>query len=464
MKIALTFPTRERATKVDRLITSFLYKYNTDIFNITLWLGVESSDPQLADYISLVAKYKNNLQINLVFLKQWAGLGAAFNTICDEALTQDPTIDIVTMFGDDMVFTNADQTFTAVGQFFNSLSNDKLGVISFNCGTGRPNQIAINGFIHRNWIKCFGYMIPSEFYGDYSDNWLTDISSQLGHFHYVSDITIQHLHGAIFTEETDNRVFLKNMYDSKQATSSQLVYLAQVQKYPLLLKKAQVFKEEMNRKIISFTLWGNNPKYTVGALENSKLQPIHFPDWTCRYYVDVSSVPPDIIKQLADTGSQIRTVAHGNWNNMFLRFLAAEDSPVMISRDCDSRLSARDFSAVSEWLESDKAFHIIRDHPAHGASILGGMWGARYGILKNIRHMIADFLHRRGMESNYYQIDQQFLYECVFPLVQPYSFVHDSFICNFGDKEHHRIKMERIDGDHIGSIFNEKNERQTSVK
>ena len=63
---------------------------------------------------------------------------------------------------------------------------------------------------------------------------------------------------------------------------------------------------------------------------------------------------------------------------MFWRFEPAgeEDVDVMISRDTDSRLNLREKFAVEEWLESDKGFHIMRDHPHHGYPVLGGMWGA----------------------------------------------------------------------------------------
>jgi hypothetical protein len=30
-------------------------------------------------------------------------------------------------------------------------------------------------------------------------------------------------------------------------------------------------------------------------------------------------------------------------------------------------------------------FHIVRDHPDHGAEILGGMWVARYGPFNIVR-------------------------------------------------------------------------------
>jgi len=45
---------------------------------------------------------------------------------------------------------------------------------------------------------------------------------------------------------------------------------------------------------------------------------------------------------------------------MFWRFWAADDPEVgiMLSRDCDSRISDREIAAINEWLESDKDFHI----------------------------------------------------------------------------------------------------------
>jgi hypothetical protein len=33
--------------------------------------------------------------------------------------------------------------------------------------------------------------------------------------------------------------------------------------------------------------------------------------------------------------------------------------------------------SLEECGEPDMVYHIVRDHPDHGAEILGGMWGAR---------------------------------------------------------------------------------------
>lgn len=50
-------------------------------------------------------------------------------------------------------------------------------------------------------------------------------------------------------------------------------------------------------KIISFSLWGNNPKYTVGAIRNAELSKTIYPGWKCRFYV-AKDVPDDCMSRL----------------------------------------------------------------------------------------------------------------------------------------------------------------------
>ena len=35
------------------------------------------------------------------------------------------------------------------------------------------------------------------------------------------------------------------------------------------------------------------------------------------------------------------------------------------------------FPAVSEWLESEDSFHMMRDHPMHDIGMLGSAWGVK---------------------------------------------------------------------------------------
>lgn len=200
------------------------------------------------------------------------------------------------------------------------------------------------------------------------------------------------------------------------------------------------------KKIISFSLWGTNPKYTVGAIKNLELSKKLMPDWICRYYID-NTVPYEIVDKLKQNGAEIyKCDIKGDWFSMFWRFLPASDDDVeiMISRDCDSRISEREISAINKWLESDKLFHIMRDHPFHNVPILGGMWGVKKPLLKNMKNMIKNY-----NVGNYWQTDQEFLRDIVYPIVKDFSLVHDSLSSETPFPEPRRDKK------FVGQAFNE---------
>ena len=142
----------------------------------------------------------------------------------------------------------------------------------------------------------------------------------------------------------------------------------------------------------------------------------------------------------------------GDWTGMFWRFYACEDSDIMISRDVDSRLGNREKFAVDEWLSSDKDFHIMRDHPHHNTVILVGMWGCRNSILKNIRNTIDEYV-----KGNFWQVDQNFLREKIYPIVKNNLFIHDSYL-NY-EKEKNNFPKERIKNEFVGDVFDENNIR-----
>ena len=114
----------------------------------------------------------------------------------------------------------------------------------------------------------------------------------------------------------------------------------------------------------------------------------------------------------------------GDWFGMLWRFEAASDPDVevMISRDVDSRLIPREKAAVDEWLESDKGFHIMRDHPWHKYTILGGMWGAKKGTIPEMTDLIKDFERK-----DTYGVDYDFCQNIVWPRVKDNCMIHDEF-------------------------------------
>ena len=200
------------------------------------------------------------------------------------------------------------------------------------------------------------------------------------------------------------------------------------------------------KKIISFSLWGNNKNYTIGAIRNAERAPQIYPGWICRFYVDFSSVPGDIVNSLRNLGCEILPMGPGDFRATLWRFLPASDLEVeiMLSRDTDSRLTERERITVDEWLASGKSFHIIRDHPDHQYRILAGMWGCRGSALRDMVYLMANW-----KQENRRQVDQEFLLACVYPRIQNDCFIHDDFHM-FSDEVVHSIPHVRYNYEHIG--------------
>ena len=181
------------------------------------------------------------------------------------------------------------------------------------------------------------------------------------------------------------------------------------------------------KKVISFSLWGDNPTYNIGAIKNAELAQIFYPDFECWFYIHKETVPSSTIEELSKISNTKIILKEGDLNNckpMMWRFESIDEPEVevMMSRDTDSRILEREKLAVEEWLNSDKLFHIMRDHPHHNFVILGGMFGT-----KKIPHVnwipIMSNYHQSG-HRNYYQ---EFLRDYIYPLIVNNSIIHASF-------------------------------------
>jgi len=180
----------------------------------------------------------------------------------------------------------------------------------------------------------------------------------------------------------------------------------------------------MGKKIISFSLWGRSKIYNYGALENALLAPQIYPGWICRFYYN-SSADPQIIQalsklpqvELVNQDTPRRNLKH--YLNTLWRFQPMFDPTVeiMISRDTDSRLNWREKAAVDQWLASSLDFHIMRDHPRHGARIMAGMFGCRHQICHPFK---------KNFEANQ-EIDQVFLKKIIYPKVVQHAHINASF-------------------------------------
>jgi len=180
-------------------------------------------------------------------------------------------------------------------------------------------------------------------------------------------------------------------------------------------------------KVVSFSLWGNDSKYTIGSLKNADLAKEFYPDFECWFYIHKKSVPQHIINELATKDNVKIFYKEGNINTckpLMWRFepIINPEVEIMMSRDTDTRILLREKLAVEEWLNSDKLLHSMRDHPHHRDKIQAGMWGIKQNNLCNWAELMANI--KQTLVQTY---DQDFLRNNIYPLYINTLFVHATF-------------------------------------
>lgn len=179
------------------------------------------------------------------------------------------------------------------------------------------------------------------------------------------------------------------------------------------------------RNVIAFSLFGDNPRYLRGALDNALAAPRIFPGWVLRFYCD-ATVPGEILAALRALHCEIFMEQAGAplRERLSWRFQVANDPQVgrFLIRDVDSLVSEREAAAVAAWIESDAWFHVMRDWWTHTDLILAGMWGGVAGILPCLQTMMVHYQSAMVETPN---IDQWFLRDKVWPLIRTAGLVHD---------------------------------------
>jgi len=176
-------------------------------------------------------------------------------------------------------------------------------------------------------------------------------------------------------------------------------------------------------KLISMSVYGDNPMYLQGAVLNARLLPEVYPGWTLRMYCD-RRIDASEMKEL---GCQVVSMPISRRHSgMFWRFLAAWDPEAdrVIFRDSDSRFNVREVAAVREWEYSGLNAHCMHDHPHHACyPIFGGMWGIKCGVLP--RSMLKE-VTIKGLRPQARVMDMKWLDSRVQPLIQSSVLRHSS--------------------------------------
>ena len=217
------------------------------------------------------------------------------------------------------------------------------------------------------------------------------------------------------------------------------------------------------------SLYGSDPRYTTGAIENAKLIDKVFPGWKLRIYLSNTSnmrVPSDIVDQLKSLNVNLvfmdpstTTVKPMTW-----RFLVANDVTVdrFIVRDADSRLIPRDATEVERWIQSGKIFQCIRDHSGQvGWPISGGLWGA---VPSKLRLIVKNntFDIKMGKFGSHFFGDMEFLRDVVWPQVKHDAYCSDSFTCHSWASSHPFATNRSNNFEFVGEVIQGNGQRRYS--
>lgn len=133
-------------------------------------------------------------------------------------------------------------------------------------------------------------------------------------------------------------------------------------------------------RILSYSLFGSDPRYYTYMLRNIRETPFVYPGWTVRVHVH-ERVPKELVKPLMDTGAQVyiihddalRAEPHTGNTGTFWRFLPLTDPRLdVIVLDSDDSLKKYKSMVVDPVLNGAKCFGGIWRGPFPQAHVLAG--------------------------------------------------------------------------------------------
>jgi hypothetical protein len=218
------------------------------------------------------------------------------------------------------------------------------------------------------------------------------------------------------------------------------------------------------KRIITFSLWGNIPCYTVGAIKNALLAEKYFPGWICRYYYD-NTVPNQIIEKLKSLNNTeliyIEKSSGGKkWKQpgqfgMLWKFYCFNDDDVEIwmSRDTDSRISPYEKKYIDEFINSDKIIHSFRDETE--PLLRGGMISFKnYSLIENKykdnriingkKLDIKEMMNYINKDNTPFYCDENFLKDKILPLYKNFY--------SFNLRNDNSVIFPKVCGPYVGSM------------
>lgn len=210
-------------------------------------------------------------------------------------------------------------------------------------------------------------------------------------------------------------------------------------------------------KYILYTLYGNLPRYTQPLIYNINEVKKIYPGWKVRIYHDDSVLEStlellqsDISETVNIKNLNIKALAPKFWR--FIPIFENEKIEFAIIRDSDSILTIREAELVSQWVNSEYTFHILRDHPLHVSPILAGMFGVKRSNFK----LFSEFYHNQNqiLTDRTYNADQKFLSKKIYPNIIDNALIHTSAFYYSSEKNKRLISKDETN--FIGKVHTHK--------
>jgi len=394
---------------------------------------------------NLSRKFSPWLKLHLLFLPKQEKNRIPFNEMMRRAYFDGA--EYLLRVNDDTEFVSQGWIELGVGALA-AFKPKNVGVVGPTCHEGNTG-ILTHDMVHRTHLQIFPTYYPSVFSAWWIDDWITKVyepgrSIKIARWivkHHTgrhgTRYAVQHHEGSKLDDELEKgRNVLKQWIRAHDDT-------------PLPKEVLQQHSPgEIN--VLSYSLYGKNPRYTEGAIENAKLVRVVYPGWIMKVYHD-NTVPTTVLDSLKEHGVElVYATDFAIVNQMSWRFTPASNRSIsrFCSRDIDARLSLRERAAVEEWVTSKKAFHVMRDHPSHmNYAMSGGMWCATNTAVPDMQERLQ--LHQ--MDKSYLQ-DMNFLNAVIWPIAQQSLIQHDSFSCaRFGGGRPFPTKRQGLE--HVGSVY-----------
>jgi hypothetical protein len=215
--------------------------------------------------------------------------------------------------------------------------------------------------------------------------------------------------------------------------------------------------------LLGFCIYGTERKYYQGLIENIDLialwktkKPevnieviINYTETAIESYLELYRGYPFVKMEIHRDNDVSPTIARIT----NIDKIPEDSNTYYFSRDADSRITDRDMWCTEEFINSGKTFHVIRDHYYHKRLIMAGTFGIKKPKgFPDLKPILKEWKKTRR-DTTVYGIDEIFLQEQLYPLIQDNYLVHSNIRGYKGETVFPILREQEDDGDFIGNVY-----------